>query len=333
MKKRKMKMMRNDFSQVMAQLRQADSIIITSHRAPDGDAVGTMLAMYHLLKALGKERVACINHDPVPKKYLSLPGVEVIAKTPDFEAPFDLAIIVDVAQMDRLGDAAQFVSQAKTTIVLDHHCENSPCGDINIVDTNYSAAAEIPIELFEAFDIPISHEAAECAYVALITDTGGFRFSNTNPQSHEIAAKLLQKEIDVAGISQQMFDAMPPQKLNLLKTVLARATFSDDGRIAWACLTLKDINNAKANSEDTDGLINFLRNVEGVDVAILIKEIDKETTKISFRSSEAFSALEASALFGGGGHKSAAGATVKMPMEQVQQEVLERVQEMLAESA
>lgn len=228
-----------------------------------------------------------------------------------------------------MGAVDRAIPPGATVVVIDHHLCQDPDGDLNFVDPTYAAVGEIIANLFDRAGLVPSYEAAQCAYVALATDTGGFRFSNTTPRALRVAANLVETGIDVAEISARIFDAMSPGKFRLLAHLLNNVQFTLGGRLAYAAATQSDMDGAAAQSEDTDGLINFARNVEGVDVAILFREEDPHTTKVSLRSTHAFNAAKALEAFGGGGHASAAGATVDMPLETARSRVLARVRELM----
>jgi len=321
-----------DPAAIVAALRAAESFLVTTHANPDGDAIGSVLAAYHLLRALGKTAVTCVCNDPVPHPYQDLPGADLILGVPDDPLPVEAVVILDVARRDRLGEVADQIPPDATVIVIDHHLDDAPCGEVNFVDTSYAAAGEIVVELFAVAGVPLSREAAECAYVAQITDTGGYRFSNTNARSHRIAAALVEAGVDVAAVNRRIFDVMARPKLALLKKVLARQAFDAGGRVAYAQLTAQDIAEAGALGGDLDGLVNYLRNIEDVDVGILFREVDAKTTKVSVRSYGGFNAAVFLGQFDGGGHAAAAGATVAFPLDATRARVLDALTTALEQS-
>jgi len=295
--------------------------------SPDGDAIGSMLGIYHLLRALGKESVICVSEDPVPRMYQWLAGADRVEVADGSPRAVDVAILVDAARTDRLGKAAAAIPAGAKMVVLDHHLEEEPEGDVWVIDPAYAAVGEIVVELFGVAGVPVSREAAECVYVSLITDTGGFRFANTTPRSHRIAAQLLETGIDVAEISSRVFEVMAAAKFELLRRSLRRMKRCLDGRVAYTTITLKDMKEACACGEDLDGLVNYARNIEGVDIGILLREVDAETTKVSFRSRNSFNCARFLGQFGGGGHAAAAGATLHMPLKAAQRLILARVRQ------
>lgn len=312
---------------VVEEFRAARSVLVTSHSNPDGDAVGSMLALGCLLRELGVADVHLVLADPVPAMYRSLPGVKSI-RQPGAEKPrVDLVVIVDVAQYDRIGNVAEWIGPEDKVLVIDHHLETNPKGTVGVVDPSYAAAGEMVADLFETAGVALSAEAAHCAYVAQTTDTGGYRFSSTNARSHRIAARLVEAGIDVAAISGEVFDTMPRGKFNLLRLVLERTRFQADGRIAWAHIEGDDLRETGGTREDLNGLVNYIRNVEGVEVGLLFTSVEAGVTKVSARSAKTFNAAAFLKEFGGGGHAAAAGVTLDMAMAEAQEALLSALEQ------
>ncbi|MDK1021886.1 MAG: 30S ribosome-binding factor RbfA [Candidatus Hydrogenedentes bacterium] len=318
-----------DLKGVVEECRGADSFLVTTHSNPDGDAIGSLLAMRHFLNALAKEDVTCACHDPAPRIYDWLPGATEIVNADNLRATYDLVVVLDVAQLDRIGSVALRLSPEQRILVLDHHREENPCGTVNFIDHTYASASEIVTELFDASGLPISREAAECAYVGLTTDTGSFKYANTDARAHRCAARLLETGIDVSDISSRVFDVMSLPKRDLLRRVLERLQVSDCARYAWSYLTGQDMIEAGAMSEDVDGLVNFVRNLEGVEVGMLFRELERNRLKVSMRSRGRLNAADVLRPLGGGGHAGAAGATLHLPMEEGRARVLQAVEEAL----
>lgn len=316
--------------EIVEVLRRPGSFLVTTHENPDGDAIGSMLALTHLLRAMGHKEVTAACNDPVPQIYSWLSGAEDVV-TADWANldPVDRVIVIDVGQLDRIGGVAKAFGPEQEIMVLDHHLEDAPCGAINFVDATYAAASEIVVELYEHAGLEMSLEAAECAYVALITDTGGFRFGNTSARSHLTAAKLIEAGVNPAAIAGRVFDVLSLPKLELLRRVLDRMEIDPSGRFAHSFLTGEDMSQAQAKGEDLDGLVNFGRNIEGVEVGVLFRRIEEKKVKVSLRSMGGFNSADLLKAYGGGGHKGAAGATLDMTLEQAQSAILGRVRESL----
>ena len=312
-------------TEVLDAFSSGNSFVVTSHTNPDGDAIGSMLCVYHLLRALGKRDVVCVNEDPVPRNYQWLPGAaEIVTDTASCKA-VDVAVIVDVARKDRLGKAGEAVEKAARVVVIDHHLEDHPDGDVQFVDAGYGAVGEMVVELFMAAGAAISRDAAECAYVSIVTDTGGFRFANTTARTHRIAAALLEAGVNVPEISCRVFDELSMPKFKLLTLVLQRMRCAVGGRVAYSTLTAADIQASAADLEDFSGLVDFARNIRGVDVGILFREVNEKSTKVSVRSHSTFNSAGFLRKFGGGGHAGAAGATIELPMEEACAAVLDQI--------
>ncbi len=322
-------MNRIDLEGVVEECRKAESFLITSHAGPDGDSVGSMLAMRHFLKALGKTDITSACHDPVPRIYDWLPGAEEIVDADNVRAAYDLVLVLDVAQLERIGSVGTRLSADQRILVLDHHREEDPCGTVNFIDYTYASASEIVVELFDVAGVTITREAAECAYVGLTTDTGSFKYANTDPRAHRTAARLLETGIDVSDISARVFDVMSLPKSDLLRRVLERTQLSECTRYAWSHVTEEDMIEADAMSEDVDGLVNYVRNLEGVEVGMLFRELGAERVKVSMRSRGKVDASEVLRPLGGGGHAGAAGATLHLSLEEGRARVLGAVEEAL----
>ena len=315
---------------VLDELRLHESFLITSHVNPDGDAIGSMLALRHLLKDLGKSPVTMASNDPVPEVYSWLPLAGDIVSPEAISGAFDLAVIIDVGQRDRIGNVSEKLTDGQRVLVLDHHLEESPCGTVNFVDPTYAAAAEIVAELYAEAGLPLSKDAAECIYIGLTTDTGGFRFANTNPRTHRIAASLLEAGVEVAPISDRVFDTISRPKFHLLKTALGRMEIGEHGSYAFSYITKEDMEAASAKNEDLDGIVNFSRNIDGVEVGILFRELGPAKVKVSLRSKGTFNSAAVLKEFGGGGHKGAAGATLDLPFDEARDAILKSIKTNLA---
>lgn len=324
-------MIRLELSALLEELKAANSFMITSHVSPDGDAIGSVLALKFLLESLGKTDVICVLADPVPAIYANLPGASCIL-SPDADIPdYEVAVIVDVARLNRIGDVADLITEDEKVFVIDHHLEEQPEGDFGYVDATYAATGEIMVELFTAADLPLTPEAAHCAYVAQITDTGGYRYSNTNARSHRIAALLHEVNIDHAEICSDVFDMFSRPKILLMKTVLDRMELSCEGKVSVSYVTQEDIEDVGGKKEDLNGLVNYLRNIDGVVVGVLFTSVDSTTTKASVRSSNAFNAATFLNQFGGGGHAAAAGVTLNEPLDAARKRLLDGLCSVLGE--
>jgi bifunctional oligoribonuclease and PAP phosphatase NrnA len=321
---KKSPMIHLSLAEVLAELQKADSFLVTSHQNPDGDAVGSILGMRALLHALGKTDIVCVMEDCVPARYAGLPGAGAVIRPEDM-APFEgeLAIILDSSNLDRIGNVAALLPEECRTLILDHHLAGNPDAAAGHIDASRAAAGEIIAELYTLAGAEMTVDAAHCLYVALATDTGGFRFTNTSPRAHRIAAHLLESGIDVAAISTRIFDTIARPKFELLRVVLDAMRFRAGGAIAWTVVRAPDLEKAGAHKEDMDGLVNYTRYIEGVRIGILFHETAAGVTKVSFRSDDSFNSAAFLSAWGGGGHAAAAGATIEQPLHEIEAEILE----------
>lgn len=323
---------RGDLDAILDAVGAARCLVVTTHVRPDGDAVGSALALARLAGALGAGRVACVMEDPVPAAYRWLPGAEGL-RSPRESEPFpDTFVVIDASRRFRVGTAANLIGPETRLVVVDHHVENQPEGDVIFVDTTYAASGEIVAELFFRAGLPMDVETAQCLYVAILTDTGGFRYANTNPRTHRITARLLETGINAAAISARVFDSMTYAKFLLMKRILNRIQLCEDGRVAYAELLPSDLDETCAKAEDLDNLITYGRSIDGVQVAILFQVLDAKTTKISLRSTPEFDSTQVAEFFGGGGHPGAAAAVLSSPVSDARAAVLERVKTCLTKT-
>ena len=318
-----------DLAAAVAECRAATSFLVTTHAGPDGDAIGSALGVRYFLEALGKSDITCACQDSVPLVYRWMRGADEIVNADAMRDAYDLVIIIDVAQRERIGTIGAAIGADQRVMVLDHHREENPCGTVNFVDYTYASASEIVAGLFDAAEMPMTLAAAECIYVGLTTDTGSFRYGNTNPRAFRTAAALQEAGVDTADISARVFDVMSPAKAELLQRVLEHREVSDCGRFAWTYLTEADLEEAHALPEDSDGLVNYMLNLQGMEVGMLFRELAPAKVKVSVRSRGSVDASAALRPLGGGGHAGAAGAVIESAMDAAQAMVLERIQETL----
>ena len=311
-----------ELDRVLDAFRAGARFIVTSHVSPDGDAIGSALGIAHLLKGMGKADVVCVLEDPVPRVYTWLPGADAIVSPDSVSGDFDTAILIDAHAADRSGKVSALLAKANLVIVIDHHLVERADGDVTWVDPRYAAAGEMVYDLFVRAGVTLTRPAAECIYTAQTTDTGSFRYSNTTARSHRIAAGLIDAGVDIRAITERVIDNMSRGKYGLLQRVLARIQFSANRTVAYVDIYAKDISETGALPEDTDGLINYLRNIDGVRVAMIFREAKDGKTKVSFRTQPELNAAEICRAFGGGGHAVAAGATLDSSIDDARKKVL-----------
>jgi phosphoesterase RecJ-like protein len=318
------------FEQIGQVLREHQRFAILSHVRPDGDALGSQLALALSLKQLGKH-VRVWNEDGMLEKYSFLPRAELLTKPPLNAEDVDVALALDTAIQNRLGSALPAVRSAKIWINIDHHLSNPGYGDLVIVDSNAPATGEIIFRLIKSQGLPFDHDIAENLYAAISTDTGSFQYPKTSARTFEIAAELVRAGgLDVGQLSRQLYENYPRRRLELLREVLQTMRFMEGGRVASFSLSLKTAADLAVLPEDNEGLIDHLRAIRGVIIAVFFEELADSKVRVSMRSKdEAVDVCAICQKFGGGGHTLAAGARVRGSLAEVEQKVLEEIGEAL----
>ncbi len=305
---------------------------ILPHIDGDGDCIGSSFALLLALKKLGKNAKVVVEED-IPPVYSFLPGQYTKSDELSAEDTFDMIICLDSGDEGRIKDRLHLLHNSKVTVNIDHHITNTKFAQHNYVDPDSAATGEIIYDLIRLLGIEIDREIAANLYVAIATDTGGFRYSNTTSRTHHIVANLLQADIDIASINRKVFETVTLSKLKLLSDAANRIELYGDGKIAFIALTREFIKEAGANDDDTDGLASLPRTVEGVEVGILLTEKEPQKVKVSFRSNEYVDVSEIASLFGGGGHMRASGCTLKTDMKTAKAKVLEAVKDSMRPTA
>jgi phosphoesterase RecJ-like protein len=305
-------------------IKQAKNILIISHIGPDGDTLGSMLALKQIILSQHSDKnIETLVIGKVPEIYSFLPGIKE-TKTPHniyLLKSYDVAITVDCASIDRLGDALELYKNSKYRINIDHHVTNDGFGDINIINANAASAGEIIYEIAEYFDVKIDFDMAQNLYTSILTDTGGFRFENTSPKTFKIAAALLKAGVRPDDIYKKCFESKPIQMVRLAAYVINNAVFCEDNKIAYSLVSRETMKNFDATDEHIDGISEALRQISTIEAALIFKETAKGYTKVSFRSN-GIDVCKIAEFFGGGGHKLAAGCTIEKNLNDAKNEVL-----------
>ena len=301
---------------IVSAIRASQTFLVVSHEGPDGDAVGSSLGMAAFLRAIGKE-VTVHLADPVPEIYRFLPGAEAVTPTiPDKE--FDVAFVLDVGEFRRAGSLFCNFSNIGHIINLDHHltCENF--GTFNLIDENAAATGLLVWRVAAAFNFTADYDTALCLYVAILTDTGSFRYSNANREAFEVAGFLMEQGgLNAWSVSEKLYESQPRKRLELLKEALQTLEFICDDQVASITVTLDMYEKTGTNAELTDGFVNYPRSVAGVEVAILFRQVYDCRYKIGFRSKGKVNVARLAQGFGGGGHQNAAGGMVDGTLDEV----------------
>jgi phosphoesterase RecJ-like protein len=316
---------RSTFEEIGRAFRERQRFAILSHVRPDGDALGSQLALALSLKQLGKD-VRVWNEDGMLEKYSFLARAQLLTKPPSGPEDVDVAIALDTAIQNRLGTAFQAIRTAKIWINIDHHPSNPGYGDLVYVDPTAPATGQILFELIKSERLPFDRAIAENLYVAISTDTGSFQYPNTTARTFEIAAELVRAGVDVGRINQQVFENYPRRRVELLRELLRTMRFEGGGRVASFSLSLKTAAQLGVLPEDNEGLIDHLRAIRGVIVAVFFEELTDGKVRVSMRSkSEKTDVCAICQKFGGGGHTLAAGARVRGSLAEVEQRILEAI--------
>lgn len=307
-------------------IRDAHSIAIMSHTSPDGDNLGSLEAMYGFLKGLNKE-VVYLSNDDVPKDFVYLPSTKARVDVSSVDEAFDLLIALDSSDTDRFGaKGKELFLKAKFTVNIDHHMSNLSYADLNCVLPKATSTGEVLFRVLETMDATITPEMATGFYTAISTDTGSFQYDSVNGDTHRIVAKLYDAGCDHNTVVKSVYQSMSKGKLALSARVLSDLRFMADGKISIAICRLKDMEATGASKDDTEGIVEKARNIDGVEMAIFLKEKADEV-KLSFRSKSYLNCTEFASVFGGGGHIRAAGASSSDSLESI----LEKVEALVKE--
>lgn len=308
-------------------IKNSKNILLVSHINPDGDTLGSMCGMYHLIKDNYKKKCEMVIVSKLPSVYEFLPEINKAKFIEDIDLSrvYDLVINLDVASIDRCSDAKILFEKAKKTFNIDHHQTNNTYADVNIIYPKASATGEVLYEICKQLNLKISRDCAICLYTAILTDTGGFRFSNTSQKTMIYAGELLSYGVEPSDIFQKCYESQSKDMVLFQSYCVNKAKFEDDNKIAYTEVYKKDLEKFNYNGDDfTDGLTEKLRAIKTTEVAFVIKELNSTTSKLSMRSRSKDIAKVCSA-FGGGGHKLAAGAVIKANVKNAVKMVLEEL--------
>ena len=293
---------------IASELHKPGPILLTTHIMPDGDSIGSLLAL-GLSLSNGRDDVILYSEDSVPDRYSFLGGSDKIVSQTLPDIKYERVVILDCSDHLRVRPIWEKIKDA-FIINIDHHPTNQLFGRINYVDPSASATGEIVFSLLQEMGISLDIELASAIYVAIATDTGSFKFENTTAKTHRVIAQLLEKGISLREITPRIFDLRARSAVNILTKALASLQYSRNGKVAWMSLTEKEMNESGAKDEHLEGIVNYAHNIEGVDVGLLFREKEDGTVKIGFRSKNIDVAKLAQTL-GGGGHPRAAGCSIE----------------------
>ncbi len=316
--------------QIIQHIKNSQRILIVSHAEPDGDGVGSLVALGLALIKLGK-KITMFNPSPIPAVYRFLPAADRIVQQIKKTDTYDLAIVLDCGDMERVGDVCADLGKISMLINIDHHVSNTGFGQIQLIDTCACATAEIVYRLINALQIPIDTAIATSIYTGILTDTGSFRFSNTNRAAFAISKAMIDAGVEPHRVAQHVFGTYSLGRIKLLNMALNSIEISDNGKLSLMTITRSMLNTTGTNSEDLDGMINYARRIEDVKVAALIHEIKNGAGKftnmnryhVSLRSDSSVDVAKIASKFGGGGHASAAGFQIESTLVALKTKILE----------
>lgn len=303
-------------------MEQNDHFLVVSHVQPDGDAASSTCAVGLMLTALNK-RFVMMNEEKLPTKFNYLAGYEQVkiynelSPEEQVETKYKYVIAVDCADFSRIGRVSELFAPDVQILNIDHHATNNFYGTVNLIDEQAAATAEVLYNLLLHLNMPLNSQLAHCFYTGLLTDTGGFRYANTTAQVMQIAAHLLQHEVDANDLADRLLEKVTMGHVELLRKALNRLSFAYDNKVCWLSITLEDMELCAATNEDLEGIVNYPRNIMGVEVGIFFRELANNKVKASFRSLGAVDVAAFAATYGGGGHKLAAGATIEGTLPEV----------------
>jgi len=306
---------------IKEEIQKSEDIVILTHESPDGDAVGSALAMYLTLKKLGK------TVDVIIPEYASifnfLPSADEI-KSEGKEEPYDLAISVDVTGINRLNGFAKYFEDAKVKIQIDHHQVNEMFADYNFVNPASPACSQNLIFIIEQLGVEIDKEIGTCLLTGIITDTGGFKYEGVSAETFEFTSWLLAKGVNVSDVYKRVMQTKTRANFELRKLIMDRMEFISDNKIAFTYMTLEDEKNTGAAPGDHEGLVEIGRDIEGVEVSIFLREVENGY-KASLRSNDYVNVSDCCIAFSGGGHKRAAGCTIFNTLDIAKEAVIREV--------
>ena len=303
-------------SKIKELIDKRNSIVLLAHEDPDGDAIGSLIAFYRILKNMNKDVV--VIADKIPDRFNCLDDIGVITK--DTDRSFDLGIILDCASLERVGEISNITDRAKHLVVIDHHISNTLYGSVNYIDDKATSCTQILYYLFKEWKIEIDKECAKALMIGIITDSGGFKNNNVNKFTYLMAADIADIGVDIYNLQREVLTMTTLPQMILKKIALERLELLRDGKIAFTYITKEDMVNAKALLGDHEGLVDLGRDIMGVEVSIFMREDDGY--KISLRSNGKIDVREIAYVFGGGGHMMAAGLKINKSLEEVKHDII-----------
>ncbi|NLN15650.1 MAG: bifunctional oligoribonuclease/PAP phosphatase NrnA [Tissierellia bacterium] len=313
-----------DLDEAIDLIRRSNRIYIASHINPDGDNLGSSLALALALRKLGKE-VLVLNPGSIPSDFVFLPGIDLIKDFEDDVDELDLFIVVDSGDIDRLGPNKDLLDRSKAIINIDHHITNTQFGNINLVDSKAAATGELIYQLLKRMDVKLDKDIATNIYTAISTDTGKFSYESVTSRTHRIAAELLDVGIDLKDINIKIYESYSLESTKLFIKALNTLKLYSDNRVALVKVSQRMLKETNASLDDTDGISSFIRGIGPVEVSCLLKEVEEGEIKVSLRSKNYVDVSKVCAKFNGGGHVRAAGCTIFEDLDTAEAMIIEEI--------
>lgn len=305
-------------------IKSSKKILLLSHVNPDGDTLGSMCAMYSMIYNRFKIKADMSVVSNIPFNYTFLPNINLAQRYYDQSLVYDLVITLDVAAIDRVRDAKIFFDKAKCTVNIDHHKTNPCFGDYQLIDPDASSCGEVLYDYFKENNWEITSDAAKCLYTAIMTDTGNFRFENTNAKVFRAVAELVEKGANPTVLYKKCYETKTKNFVMFQNYCVNKAEFLNDNKIAFTTVYKKDLEKFQAGDDYTDGIAETLRAIDSTEVTFVVKEVDTKLTKVSMRSKK-LDVAQICSLFGGGGHTFAAGCTIKASIKDSVEKLLREI--------
>lgn len=321
--------MKNEMQEAARVLRDGNSFLLLCHVSPDGDSLGSMCAFRLAAESLGKS-VTMYCPDGVTDIYKFLPGSQYVQKELPSGRRFDVGVILDCDGPGRLGPAREALSSCEKTLEFDHHPGTDRISDVQVINPSAASTGEILYEFFIEAGVKFTPEIAECLLTAIVTDTGCFRFSNVKPSTLRAAAGLVEQGVSISTIVHKVYETRSLSGAKILGIALATLSTTMNGQVAYAYITREQMAAAGADEGETEGIVNYVRSVRGARIGLLFRESEDGNTRVSFRSTDGTDISQVARMFGGGGHKTASGATVDRPLQEAMDLVLSAIEKWLA---
>lgn len=310
-------------------LKRSDHFLLASHVNPEGDAVGSVIAMDSILRRAGK-KTTIVCEDAFPERLHCLPHQDrwnVFNDVKVRKNRFDALVVADCPTLERIGKVRELLRPDTVIFNIDHHISNACFGQYNYVRPEAAACGEVIYDIVKELKMTLTKEEAAALYVSLSTDTGSFKYSNTSVHTHRIAAELIHTGIDIDRINEELYATYSLNKLSLYSRLLGKVETAFGGKVAWVAMSREDLKHSKGTYEDTEGFIDFLKYIKEVKVAFFLSEMQRPNeVKVSFRSKEKYDVNQIATAFGGGGHKKASGCTINKSLPEAVQAILQEIQ-------